>query len=122
LNWFVRCPFVHWIQKKDGTMNDKSTKRFQRQFDKIEYSVPGPVSHLFAVLRSPGATLVRIPLAILLVLGGIFSILPVLGLWMLPLGLLLLAIDLPFLRGPLAGAIVRFRRWWANRREKRRHR
>jgi hypothetical protein len=33
----------------------------------------------------------RIPLAILLIFGGIFSFLPVLGLWMLPLGLVLFA-------------------------------
>ncbi|MBU1176734.1 MAG: hypothetical protein KKH72_15125 [Alphaproteobacteria bacterium] len=99
--------------------DDKSSSRFRRAFDRIERDVPGPVGRFFAALRTPGAMLVRIPLAILLVLGGIFSILPVLGLWMLPLGLLLLAVDVPFLRGPLAGAIVRARRWWRNRRQKR---
>jgi hypothetical protein len=34
----------------------------------------------------------------LLILGGIFSVLPVLGIWMLPLGLILLAEDVPVLR------------------------
>jgi len=39
--------------------------------------------------------------AIFLIIGGILGIvLPVLGFWMVPLGLALLAIDLPFLRGP----------------------
>ncbi len=37
--------------------------------------------------------LVRIAVALLLILGGIFSFLPVLGLWMLPLGLMLVAQD-----------------------------
>ena len=44
-------------------------------------------------------------------LGGVFSFLPVLGLWMLPLGLLLLAHDVPFLRKPVG----RFTSWGAQR-------
>lgn len=39
---------------------------------------------------------VRIPLGILLVFGGIFGALPVLGFWMLPLGLILLSADFPW--------------------------
>jgi hypothetical protein len=35
---------------------------------------------------------------LLLILGGLLSFLPILGIWMLPLGLLLLAEDLPVLR------------------------
>nr|WP_244606532.1 hypothetical protein [Arsenicitalea aurantiaca] len=65
-------------------------------------------------LRRPVARLVRIPLGIVLVLGGILSFLPVLGVWMLPLGLLLLAIDLPFLQPPVTWSIVRGRRRWQN--------
>lgn len=99
---------------------DKSTRRFHRAFDRIERGIPRPLARLLAALRTPGAMLVRIPLAILLIIGGIFSILPVLGIWMLPLGLLLLAIDVPFLRGPFAALVIRVRRWWAGRRQKRR--
>ncbi len=44
----------------------------------------------------------RIPLAIALMIGGVLGFLPVLGFWMLPLGIVLLAIDLPWLRGPFA--------------------
>ena len=39
---------------------------------------------------------VRIPLGILLVIGGIFGALPILGFWMLPLGLILLSADFPW--------------------------
>jgi hypothetical protein len=35
------------------------------------------------------------------VVGGLASFLPVLGIWMLPLGLLLIAYDVPFLREPV---------------------
>jgi hypothetical protein len=54
--------------------------------------------------------------------GGFFWFLPVLGLWMLPLGLLLLAYDVPFLRKPVgyftiwgAEKWVAFRLWLARK-------
>ena len=53
-------------------------------------------------LRQPSARWVRIPAGLLLIVGGVFSILPVLGLWMLPLGVVLLAED-------VAAAAARYR-------------
>lgn len=74
------------------------------------------------VLRQPWAMVIRVPLGILLVVGGILSFLPVLGLWMLPLGLLLLAIDLPILQRPMSGLVLRgerqFKTWRRKRRDK----
>jgi hypothetical protein len=72
------------------------------------------------VLRQPWAMLIRIPLGILLVIGGILSFLPILGLWMLPLGLLLLAIDLPFLQRPMSATVLRGERQWKIWRRSRR--
>lgn len=51
---------------------------------------------------------IRIPLGVLLVLGGIFGALPVLGFWMLPLGLILLSADFPWARRALA----HLKLWW----------
>ena len=48
---------------------------------------------------------VRVPPAIAFILGGIVGFLPILGFWMIPLGLLLLAQDVPPLRRPLARAL-----------------
>ena len=45
-------------------------------------------------------------------LGSFLFVLPVFGLWMMPLGLLLLAIDLPVLRPRVNAALIRLRRWW----------
>ena len=87
--------------------------RLERQFDRISRQVPAARGFLDWV-RKPRMLLVRIPLAILLILGGIFSFLPVLGIWMLPLGLLVLAVDIPPLRGPVGDAIVRLQRFIAN--------
>ena len=56
----------------------------------------------------PQSKPVRIGLGILLVAGGLIGFLPVLGFWMIPLGLLVLSVDLPIVR--------RWRRqltvWW----------
>jgi hypothetical protein len=84
-------------------------RRFQRQFEMLERLVPGAKTPLEA-LRSNRWFLVRLPLALLLIAGGLVSFLPVLGIWMLPLGLLLLAVDLPFLRGPISSCLIRLRR------------
>jgi hypothetical protein len=48
--------------------------------------VPGKVARVLRSLRHPKARWIRIQARVLLVLGGIFSILPFLGIWMLPLG------------------------------------
>jgi hypothetical protein len=44
-------------------------------------------------LRRPQARWVRIPAGVLLILGSVLSILPIFGLWMLPLGIVLLSED-----------------------------
>lgn len=66
-------------------------------------------------LRRPSSIFVRIPLAILLVVGGVFSFLPILGLWMLPLGLVLIAQDVPFLQKPMAHLLGWIERKWIAR-------
>lgn len=50
---------------------------------------------------------------ILLVIGGLFGILPVLGFWMLPLGLILLSADFPWARRLNRRLAVLSRRSWA---------
>ncbi|HYG85460.1 MAG TPA: hypothetical protein VD978_04310 [Azospirillum sp.] len=63
-------------------------------------------------LRGPSARWVRLPVGLLLMVGGLFSVLPVFGLWMLPLGLVLLAYDIPFLKRPIGRALVLAERRW----------
>lgn len=43
----------------------------------------------------PNSPWVRVPVGVVLVLGGALGFLPVLGFWMIPAGLLVLAIDFP---------------------------
>jgi len=61
----------------------------------------------------PESKPIRIAIGVLLVAGGLVGFLPVVGFWMIPLGLLVLSIDLPIVR--------RWRRqltvWWHRRNE-----
>lgn len=63
-------------------------------------------------IRRPAARWVRMPVAICLIPGGFFGFLPILGLWMLPLGLILLGVDIPIIRR----GMHRFINWLAERR------
>jgi len=102
-------------------VDNKGSRRIHRQFDRIQRKVPVS-ARLLEWLRRPGARLIRVPLGILLVLGGIFSFLPVLGIWMLPLGLMLLALDIALLRTPVNVALVRGGRKWTTWQRSRRDR
>lgn len=97
----------------------KHTARLNRQFDRIGRSVPA-ASGFLSWIRRPSSRLIRIPLGVLLILGGVFSFLPVLGIWMLPLGLLLIALDLPFLQAPMNRVTLWGQRKWTNWRRSRR--
>lgn len=83
-------------------MSSNHRAELDRHFAWFEEKLPPRMARFVRWVRRPSSRLVRIPLAILLVFGGIFSFLPVLGVWMLPLGLILIAQDLPFLQGPMA--------------------
>ena len=49
-------------------------------------------------LPLPRSRILRILIGVALIIGGLFSILPIFGLWMIPLGLLVLSIDIPRVR------------------------
>lgn len=102
-------------------MSAEAKAELDRHFDWIADRLPEKGGRFVRWVRQPTSRWVRIPLAFLLVVGGIFSFLPVLGLWMLPLGLRLIAQDLPFLQRPLANALSwGERKWvaWQNRRRR----
>ncbi len=63
-------------------------------------------------LHLPRSRIVRLIIGAALILGGLLGFLPVLGFWMVPLGLLILSVNLPIVR--------RWRRrgevWWGRRK------
>ena len=84
-------------------------RRFHRQFHALERLIP-PLRRPMSHLRRDSWFPIRFPLALLLTAGGLLWFLPVLGIWMLPAGLLLLAVDLPILRGPISALVIQGRR------------
>ena len=96
-------------------MKQNYASELDRHFTWFEAKLSPRPAKFVRWLRKPSSRLVRIPLAILLVVGGIFSFLPILGLWMLPLGLLLIAQDVPFLQQPLARMLGWIERKWIER-------
>lgn len=97
-------------------MSAEARAELDRHFDWIASRLPEKGARFVRWVREPSSRWVRIPLALLLVLGGIFGFLPILGLWMLPLGLLLIAQDVPFLQLPLANALGWVERKWMGRK------
>ncbi len=98
----------------------KHEHRLRRQFDAIVRGTPSTRKPVEWLLHDR-TRLYRVPIAILFLLGGVFSFLPVLGVWMLPVGLMLLAVDVPILRPRVNAAVIRGRRrfallrrrWWS---------
>ncbi|MEP7326113.1 MAG: hypothetical protein ABI836_09215 [Gemmatimonadota bacterium] len=90
--------------------NDKD--RLDQQFDRLQKRLPGPFRRLVGWLRKPKMIWVRIPVALLFFAAGFLGFLPILGFWMAPLGVLLLAEDIPFLRSPVRRLMVWLEGLW----------
>ena len=96
-------------------MSDHHKKELDRHFAWFEGRLSPRPARLVGWLRKPSSRWVRIPVAVLLVAGGTLSFLPVLGLWMLPLGLVLFAQDVPLLQKPMAKSLGWIERKWIER-------
>jgi hypothetical protein len=59
----------------------------------------------------PGSPILRVALGILLILGGFLWFLPVVGFWMLPLGVAVLSVDMPPVRRFRRSATVKIGYW-----------
>lgn len=101
----------------------RNGRRLRRQFEELARRAP-PARGLVERLCDRTPRILRLPIAVLLVLGGMLSFLPVLGFWMLPLGLMLLALDIPWLAPRVSAAAILTRRrasvWWRTRVARRR--
>lgn len=74
-------------------------------FRKFERLLPSWACRAVHWLRRPSSFYARILVALLLIVGGFLSFLPILGFWMLPLGLIFIAQDIPILQPPLIRAL-----------------
>ena len=76
-------------------------KELDQHLEQFERRLPESFRGFVRWLRKPRTGLIRIPLGLILILCGFVGFLPILGFWMIPLGFLMLAIDVPFVRPPL---------------------
>jgi hypothetical protein len=77
------------------------------RIERLERRLPSGLAKAVSWMRRPAPKAVRLPLGAALVAGGTVGFLPLVGYWMLPVGLVILAQDVPSLRPPL----VRFFDW-----------
>jgi hypothetical protein len=89
------------VKQGTGTVAPAAETASQIHDRRIEHlldRLPGKLQTAIRHLRRPSLRVVRVPAGVLLIAGAFLSILPVFGIWMLPLGLMLLAEDIPPLR------------------------
>ena len=92
-------------------MADRDADDLDCQVTRLEGRLPEWAVRMVQWARKPSSRPFRIPAGIVLTLAGVFGVLPVLGLWMVPLGLFLLAQDFAILRRPLASLLARLGDW-----------
>ena len=101
-------------------MTERDARLLERQLDRLAGRMPSLVGRLLAWHKDGGSRLLRIPVGLALVIGGCAGFLPVLGFWMVPVGLVLLARDVPPLRRPVRRGLIwaerRYTTWKARRR------
>lgn len=98
-------------------MSNDHKAELDRHFAWFESKLPRRGAKFAGWLRKPSSRLVRFPLGLLLMAGGVFGFLPILGLWMLPVGLVLIAQDVPPLRKPTAKTLGWIERKWIARQK-----
>ena len=87
----------------------------ERRLELLIRRLPGRLQAAVRWLRQPAKRWARIPAGFLLIIGGLLSILPIFGLWMLPLGLVFLSDDIPplrYLTGRMLGWVEHHRPGW----------
>src|SRR5688572_1003564 len=93
--------------------NERGPNPLDQAFDELEREVPHSLRRAIHWMRTPQARIVRLPLGVLCIIGSFLWFLPVLGLWFLPLGLLLIAQDVRFLRRPVGRMTLYLLDRWA---------
>ena len=86
-------------------MNHEDTQDLlDRTLDRLEQR--GRLQRIIRWTRDPAIRRHRLPLGVLCLIGGLFWFLPILGIWLLPIGLVLIAHDVPRLRDPVARMVI----------------
>ncbi len=77
---------------------------------RVLVAVPSLLRQQYRRLGRPEAKAQRLLIGCLLIIGGLLGFLPVLGFWMIPLGIMLIGRDIPFVRRGTACILAFVRR------------
>lgn len=113
------------MSKDPAAGRDRGQACLDQAYDALEQEVPDKVARAIGWLRDPKGKWVRIPLGLVLIVANLAGpIVPFLGIEFVPLGLLLIAQDVPPLRKPVAKATLWLEHQWMRlrRRWRERHR
>jgi hypothetical protein len=91
---------------------DSDDHRHRRRLSNLLDRLPARFKAATLWLLKPESRWARVPAGLMLILGGFLAILPVFGLWMLPLGIILIAEDIPVVRRRVIAVFD----WLENRR------
>jgi hypothetical protein len=84
----------------------------ERPLERLLKALPAGVRLSFTRLLKPEARRVRRPLGVTMILGGLCGFLPILGFWMLPVGLILIGEDIPVVKRLTMRALGTLQGWW----------
>jgi hypothetical protein len=96
------------VQARATSVQDR---RLERLIDRLPWCFGSPIRWL----RRPSSLWLRMPAGVLLICGGTLGFVPILGFWMLPVGLVLLADDVPLLRSVRSRILEWIERRYPNR-------
>lgn len=94
------------MERWRATTPRRDEERLALGLERLGARLPRKLADAMVWLCVPWHRPVRIAVASGFILGSLFWFLPVLGLEMLPIGLALLAIDIPFLRAPVGRLLL----------------
>ena len=95
------------IMTAQNAQSETSQDALDERMERLQRRLPASLGKAVTWVRGPSSKAVRLPLGVALVAGGTVGFLPIVGFWMLPVGLVMIARDVPPLRPPL----VRFFDW-----------
>jgi hypothetical protein len=100
------------VKKDTGSPGEGASPHHEHRIERLIDHLPERFQTTVRWLRRPSLRWIRMLAGVLFIAGSFLSILPIFGLWMLPLGLLLLAEDI----APLRRARNRILDWIERRR------
>ena len=102
-----------------GTEKERDKALLDEALRELEQEAPDRFIRVVRWLRHPRSRWIRLPLGILCIIASFFWFLPVVGIEFFPVGLLLIAQDVPFLRRPAAKLLFWLERKWRALRARR---